>query len=183
MYYLTGARKMARRLMTLVRHLHCGELVRAQQLGQAYCITPVRLHSIAGLLRNERGGHHRALVAAAFQLVCRDRILSALLHSKTSDDGISPQALPRAFGSPPPWQETPRDAGPRPPRPLSAIATALRNFDASIPTKVSPTTRSPCLRLCPDHPGNPRRNIEGESPHFVEGTYSLEDMQQHSCAR
>jgi hypothetical protein len=27
-----------------------------------------------------------------------------------------------------------------------------------------PTTRPPCLRLCPANPGNPRRNIEGESP-------------------
>src|SRR5580704_3918430 len=26
------------------------------------------------------------------------------------------------------------------------------------------TTRPPCLRLCPANPGNPRRNIEGESP-------------------
>jgi hypothetical protein len=33
------------------------------------------------------------------------------------------------------------------------------------------------LRLCPVHPGNPRRNIEGESPHFVEGTYSLAVIQ------
>jgi hypothetical protein len=32
------------------------------------------------------------------------------------------------------------------------------------------------LRLCPAYPGNPRRNIEGESPHFVEGTYSLTDL-------
>jgi hypothetical protein len=29
------------------------------------------------------------------------------------------------------------------------------------------------LRLCPVHPGNPRRNIEGESPHLWRGTYSL----------
>src|SRR5262249_23579111 len=27
----------------------------------------------------------------------------------------------------------------------------------------------PCLRLCPAHPGNPRRNIEGESPHLWKG--------------
>src|SRR6516164_7487155 len=25
-------------------------------------------------------------------------------------------------------------------------------------------THPPCLRLCPAHPGNPRSNIEGESP-------------------
>ena len=25
-------------------------------------------------------------------------------------------------------------------------------------------THPPCLRLCPAHPGNPRNNIEGESP-------------------
>src|SRR6516164_6219996 len=32
-----------------------------------------------------------------------------LVSSKTSNDRISPQALPPAFGSLPPWQETPRD--------------------------------------------------------------------------
>ena len=31
----------------------------------AYRIAPVRLHSVAGLLRNERGSHHQALVAEA----------------------------------------------------------------------------------------------------------------------
>src|SRR6266481_6631275 len=62
-----------------------------------------------------------------------------------------------------------------PSRPSSATATALRNFDVSIPTKARlcwSTTRPPCLRLCPANPGNPRRNIEGESP--LQGrTYSL----------
>ena len=39
------------------------------------------------------------------------------------------------------------------------------------------THDSPSLfEVCPVHPGNPRRNIEGESPHFVEGTYSLADL-------
>src|SRR4029077_21147087 len=37
------------------------------QLGEANRIAPVRLHSIAGLLRNERGGHHQALVAEALE--------------------------------------------------------------------------------------------------------------------
>src|SRR5215467_8098626 len=53
--------------MALVRHPHCGELARAQQLGEAYRIAPVRLHSIAGLLRNERRGHHQGLVAEALE--------------------------------------------------------------------------------------------------------------------
>src|SRR3984893_9286241 len=44
-----------------------GELARAQQLGEAYRIAPVRLHSIAGLLWNKRGGHHQALVAEALE--------------------------------------------------------------------------------------------------------------------
>jgi len=29
------------------------------------------------------------------------------------------------------------------------------------------------MRLCPADPGNPRRYIEGESPHLWRGTYSL----------
>src|SRR5215472_2685463 len=53
--------------MALVRHPHRGELARAQQLGEAYRITPVRLYSIAGLLRNGRGGHHQALIAEALE--------------------------------------------------------------------------------------------------------------------
>ena len=53
--------------MPLVRHPHRGELARAQQLGEVYRIAPVRLHSVAGLLRNERGSHHQALVAEAVE--------------------------------------------------------------------------------------------------------------------
>src|SRR6202007_234195 len=53
--------------MPLVRHPHRGELARAQQLRKAYRIAPVRLHSIAGLLRNERGSHHQGLVAEALE--------------------------------------------------------------------------------------------------------------------
>src|ERR1700739_3159830 len=53
--------------MPPVRPPYRGELARAQQLGEAYRIAPVRLHSIAGLLRNERGGHHQALVAEALE--------------------------------------------------------------------------------------------------------------------
>src|SRR6202166_1474835 len=53
--------------MPLVRHPHRGALARAPQLGEAYRIAPVRLHSVAGLLRNERGSHHQALVAEALE--------------------------------------------------------------------------------------------------------------------
>src|ERR1700726_5260603 len=53
--------------MPLVRHPPRGELARAQQLRKAYRIAPVRLHSVAGLLRNERGSHHQALVAEALE--------------------------------------------------------------------------------------------------------------------
>src|SRR5215469_6843058 len=67
LHCLTGAREIAHGLMALVRHPHRGELARAQQLGEAYRITPVRLHSITGPLRNERGGHHQALVAEALE--------------------------------------------------------------------------------------------------------------------
>ena len=48
-----------------IRHPHC--VARAQQLGEAYRIAPVRLHSVAALLRNERGSHHQTLVAEAFE--------------------------------------------------------------------------------------------------------------------
>jgi hypothetical protein len=63
-----------------------------------------------GFLANEQASHHQALVAEA---VCRANIPSALLLSKTSDGGISLQAWPRALGSPPPRQGTPRDSAPR----------------------------------------------------------------------
>src|SRR5262249_32064737 len=33
-------------------------------------------------------------------------------------------------------------------------------------------THPPCLRLCPAHPGNPRSNIEGESPLAGKGIQS-----------
>src|SRR5215470_14122491 len=53
--------------MAFVRHPYRSELVRAQQLGEAYRIAPVRLHSIAGLLQNERGGDHQAVMAEALE--------------------------------------------------------------------------------------------------------------------
>jgi hypothetical protein len=53
--------------MPLVRHPHRSELACAQQLGEAHRIAPVRLHSVAGLLRNERGSHHQALVVEALE--------------------------------------------------------------------------------------------------------------------
>src|SRR5690242_18048997 len=53
--------------MALVRHPHRRELARAQQLGEAYRIAPVRLHSVAGLLRNKRGSHHQAVVTEALE--------------------------------------------------------------------------------------------------------------------
>src|SRR3974390_31105 len=52
-------------------------------------------------------------------------------------------------------------------RPPSAIATELRSFEVSRPTKASLRslmTHPPCLRLCPANPGNPRGRTEGESP-------------------
>src|SRR6516165_8674891 len=67
LHCLTGAREIAHSLMALVRHPHRGEFARAQQLGEAYRIAPVRLHSIAGLLRNERGSHHQAVMAEALE--------------------------------------------------------------------------------------------------------------------
>src|SRR6516162_218774 len=53
--------------MPLVRHPHRGEFARAQQLGEAYCIASVRLHAVTGLLRNQRGSYHQALVAEALE--------------------------------------------------------------------------------------------------------------------
>src|SRR6516225_11237142 len=53
--------------MPLVRHPHSSELARAQQLGEAHRIAPVRLHAIAGLLRNERGSHHQTVMAEALE--------------------------------------------------------------------------------------------------------------------
>jgi len=60
---LTGAREIAHRLMSLVRHPDRGEFPGAQYLGQAYRIASVRLHPIARFLRDERGRRHDAVVA------------------------------------------------------------------------------------------------------------------------
>src|SRR5215472_4525844 len=99
--------------MALVRHPHRGELARAQQLGEAYRITPVRLYSIAGLLRNERGGHHQALIAEALEQSVETISCRPCFIAKISDDSVSLQALPPAFGSLPPWKGTPRETAPR----------------------------------------------------------------------
>src|SRR5215510_4298475 len=42
-------------------------------------------------------------------------------------------------------------------------------------------THPPCLRLCPAHPGNPRSNIEGESPLAGKGIQS--EMLRMSISR
>src|SRR6201997_3704935 len=94
--------------MALVRHPHRGELARAQQLGEAYRIAPVRLHSIPGLLRNERGGHHQALVAEALEqsvetISCRPcfiakrqiTVLRCKLGHELSDRRLRSRKLPQ----------------------------------------------------------------------------------------
>src|SRR5262249_24726116 len=68
-------------------------------------------------------------------------------------------------------RNTPRNPT-SPPRSPAAIATALRDFDVSIPIKASlwmSHGSSPLFEALPAHPGNPRRNIEGESPHLWKG--------------
>src|SRR5262245_52360132 len=51
--------------MALVRHPHRGKLARAQQLGEAYRAGSSSLDR--RLLRNERGGHHQAVMAEALE--------------------------------------------------------------------------------------------------------------------
>src|ERR1700726_3979400 len=122
--------------MPLVRHPHRGELARAQQLRKAYRIAPVRLHSVAGLLWNERGSHHQALVAEALEqsvepISCRPcfiakhqiTVFRCKLCHEPSDRRLRGKELPRYRTSPP--------------RPPSAMAIALHDFDVSIPTKAS----------------------------------------------
>jgi hypothetical protein len=46
----TGAREIAHGLVPLVGYPDRSELARAQQLGQAHRIAPVRLHPVAGFL-------------------------------------------------------------------------------------------------------------------------------------
>src|SRR6516162_10352468 len=67
LHCLTSAREIAHSLMALVRHPHRGEFVRAQQLGEAHRIASIRLHAIAGLLRNQRGSYYLALLAEALE--------------------------------------------------------------------------------------------------------------------
>src|SRR5262245_1550223 len=56
----TRPREIAHRLMVPVRYPYRGELAGAQQLCQALGITPVGLHSIARLSRNQRRRNHHA---------------------------------------------------------------------------------------------------------------------------
>src|SRR5262245_6001546 len=53
--------------MPLVRHPHSSELTGARQLGETNRVASVRLHAVAGLLRNERRSHHDALVPEALE--------------------------------------------------------------------------------------------------------------------
>src|SRR5580704_15566391 len=99
--------------MALVRHPHRGELARAQQLGEAYRIAPVRLHSIAGLLRNERGGHHQAVMAEALEQSVEAISCRPCFIAKRQLTVFRCKLCPKLFGSPPPWQEIPQDTGPR----------------------------------------------------------------------
>ena len=43
------------------------QLIGARQLGETDRIASVRLYPVAGLLRNERGSHHQALVVEALE--------------------------------------------------------------------------------------------------------------------
>jgi hypothetical protein len=57
--------EIAHCLVLAIRNPHRSQIAAAEQLRQAHRVTPVRLHPIARLLRNERGrGHDAAKVGA-----------------------------------------------------------------------------------------------------------------------
>src|SRR5262245_54976862 len=51
--------------MPLVGHPDRSQFAGSRQPGEAYCITPVRLHVVAGFLGGKRGSRHLALMAKA----------------------------------------------------------------------------------------------------------------------
>ena len=64
----SGSDQVAHRLVRRVRHPNRGELARAVQLRQAQRITPVGLHPVARLARDQGRRHHHAGVAEALEL-------------------------------------------------------------------------------------------------------------------
>src|SRR5215467_11901120 len=62
---LTGTREISHGLMPFVGYPDCSEFAGARQLGQLHRVATVRLHPNAGLLRDQRGSCHHALVAEA----------------------------------------------------------------------------------------------------------------------
>jgi hypothetical protein len=63
-----GADQVAHRLVCRVRHPDRGQLARPVQLGQAQRITPVGLHPVARLARDQGWRHHHAGVAEPLEL-------------------------------------------------------------------------------------------------------------------
>jgi hypothetical protein len=60
--------QVAHRLMHRIGNPHGGQLAGTMQPGQRDCIAPVRLHPVAGPAGDQRGRHHRAVVAKSGDL-------------------------------------------------------------------------------------------------------------------
>jgi hypothetical protein len=65
---LARPREFTHRLVTTVWHPHRRELAGTHKLRQADGISPIGLHTISGLLRDQRWSSHNALVPAARDL-------------------------------------------------------------------------------------------------------------------
>jgi hypothetical protein len=102
-----------------------------------------------------------------------------VLYWRGTRPSHAPKSRPRSNASPVPMAATTavEISGPIP----GTLVRRRQLASLSPICSISPA-RPPCLRLCPVYPGNPRCNIEGESPHFVERTYSLAVI-QHRLAR
>ena len=152
--------------MPLVGHPHRRKLSGPQQLGQVHPIAPVRLYPVACFLRDERRSCHHAVVAEApdqsVEPVSRRSCLVTERQTTVFSGKLRNQLAGRRLGG----IELPEITH------LSAAAafsnryciTQFRGVNSDESFAMMPHACPPCMRLCPAHPGNPRRYIEGESP-------------------
>ena len=150
----TGAREIAHRLVPIVGNPNGGEFTGPQEFGQVQPIASVRLYPVAGFLRDKRGSGDYALVAETF-----DQPVKAVPRRPCLVAKRQLIVFCRKFGDELAYR---RLRGSKLPKIAHLAATAaLGNRHRITQFRRIDTTRPPCMRLCPAHPGNPRHYIEG----------------------
>ena len=156
----SGADQVAHRLVRRIRHPHRRELAGPVQLRQAQRITPVGLHPVARLARDQGRRHHHAGMAEALELP---------LQAVAAGAGLVAEAqLPPIPGQP--SRQLGDDLGPvREDPELPDLATPAR--PPRPPRRSSPCGR-PCrqTRCCPSGPlpmQEARRRPTRRNPRWV----------------